>query len=61
MTRCIAFILALVFASLSVSSACLAADLRSAHFTFESEDGGGISRPLNIEAFSLMAADTLAA
>jgi hypothetical protein len=69
MTRCIAFILALVFASLSVSSACLAADPRSMHFTLDSGSGGsGIGRPLSVEALGLMAvdashvlADTLAA
>jgi hypothetical protein len=67
MTRCIAFILALVFASLSVSSACLAADPRSVPFTLES-GRGGIGRPMSIEAFGLMAVaarhalvDTLAA
>jgi hypothetical protein len=43
MTRCIAFILALVFASLSVSSACLAADPRSVPFTLTAERGGQIN------------------
>jgi hypothetical protein len=57
MTRCIAFLLALVFASLSVSSACLAADLRPIRLTLESGRGGGIGRPASIEAFGLMALD----
>jgi len=61
MTRCIAFLLALVFASLSVSSACLAADVRSIHFSLVSERGGGIGRPISIEAFGLMAIDARAA
>ena len=43
MTRCIAFVLALVLASLTVSSACLAADPVSVRFTLESERGGNWS------------------
>jgi hypothetical protein len=55
MTRCIAFLLALVVASLTVSSACLAADPLSVRFTLDSGGGGGLGRPLSVEAFGLMA------
>ena len=55
MTRCIAFVLALVVASLTVSSACLAADSLSVRFTLESGSGGAIGQPLSVEAFGLMA------
>jgi len=41
MNRCLAFLLALVFASLSVSSACVAATGDWAHFTLEPERSGG--------------------
>lgn len=57
MTRCIAFVLALVLASLSVSSACLAADPLSVRFTLDSGSGGGIGRPMSVQAFGLMAVD----
>ena len=56
MTRCIAFVLALVLASLTVSSACLAADPISVRFTLDSGSGGGIVRPIGIEAFGFIAA-----
>ena len=41
MNRCLAFLLALVFASLSVSSACVAATGDWVHFTLEPERSGG--------------------
>jgi hypothetical protein len=57
MTRCIAFLLALVVASLTVSSACLAADPLNVRFTLDSGNGGGLGRPLSVETFGLMAVD----
>ena len=59
MTRCIAFVLALVLASLTVSSACLAADPISVRLTLDSGSGGGIVRPIGIEAFGFIAANAL--
>ena len=41
MNRCLAFLLALVFATLSVSSACVAATGDWVHFTLEPEHNGG--------------------
>ena len=41
MNRCLAFLLALVFASLTVSSACVAATGDWVHFILEPEHGGG--------------------
>jgi|SRR4051794_1838505 hypothetical protein len=41
MNRCLAFLLALVFATLSVSSACVAATGDWVHFTLEPERSGG--------------------
>jgi len=55
MTRCIAFVLALALASLTVSSACLAADPISVRFALDSGNGS-IARPIGIEAFGFIAA-----
>jgi len=59
MTRCIAFVLALALASLTVSSACLAADPLSVRLTLDSGSGSGIAKPIGIEAFGFIAANSL--
>jgi hypothetical protein len=41
MNRCFAFLLALIFASVTVSSACVAATGEWVHFTLEPQHGGG--------------------
>lgn len=56
MTRCIAFFLALTVASLTISSACLAADPLSIRITSESDRGANWSSavaPSRLIAFQI--------